>query len=134
MNSWKYIKSDIDINDINLFYQKTGVALPELVAEFILNHNNGRPRLNNVKMPSGEEHIFEKLLSFNPKDTENFFSTYENIKTSLTPEMFPIATDPFGNYFCLNAKNNFTVEFWNHEDRSTKNTGMDLLQLTKSLY
>jgi hypothetical protein len=134
MNTWKYVKSNIDAMDIFHLEQLTGTSLPQTISKFIINHNNGRPYLNNVKMPSGEEHIFEKLLSFNKNDVENFFSTYENIKSDLNPELIPIALDPFGNYFCLNVKNNFHVEFWRHESRSTESTGKDLLTLIEGLH
>lgn len=134
MNTWKYVKSNIDAVDICHLEQLTGTSLPQTISEFIINHNNGRPHLNNVNMPSGEEHIFEKLLSFNRSDVENFFSTYENIKSDLNPELIPIALDPFGNYFCLNVKNNFQVEFWRHESRSTESTGKNLLTLIEELH
>lgn len=134
MNTWKYIKLNIDTDDIRNFEKMTGVSLPQPVADFIVKNNNGRPHFNGVDMPSGDGHIFEKLLSFNQGDVENVFSTYENIKDDLKSGLIPVALDPFGNYFCLNSRNDFQVEFWKHESKSTENTGKDLLALIKALH
>ncbi len=134
MNAWKYIKFNVDKNDIRGFEQMAGVCLPHSIAEFIVGHNNGRPSLKGVDMPSGEGRVFEKLLSFNKGDVENVFTTYANLKADINSGLIPVALDPFGNYFCLNANKGFLVEFWEHESRSTESTGKDLLALIDALH
>lgn len=133
MNAWKYIKSNVDARDICAFEALAGMAFPRPVAEFLIAHNNGRPRPNGVQMPSGEEHVFEKLLSFSQGDVENVFSTFGNLQGELAPGLLPIALDPFGNYFCLDAKHGFQVVFWQHETRSAEQTGKDLFSLIDAL-
>ena len=134
MNTWKYVKANIDAKNIRQFEEVIGFSLPLPVAEFILAHNNGRPRLNAVDMPSGEERIFEKLLSFNEDDVENVFSTYENLRADLKPELIAIALDPFGNYFCIDTKNDCQVEFWMQESGAVEHTGKKLLALMDALH
>ena len=134
MNEWKYIKRNISRDDIGRLEKIAGVEIPQPVVGFIIEHNNGRPIRNTLLMPSGDERIFEKLLSFNEQDVENVFSTLNNHCDDFRDVgLIPVAMDPFGNYFCLNAKNNFRVDFWRHESGSTEVAANDLLTLINNL-
>jgi hypothetical protein len=134
MNEWKYIKRNVTHDDIGRLEEIARVKIPQLVAEFIVEHNNGRPIKNTLLMPSGDERIFEKLLSFNQQDIENVFSTLNNHRDDFPDAgLVPVAMDPFGNYFCLNAINNFRVDFWLHESGATEVAANDFLTLINNL-
>ena len=47
--------------------------------------------------------------------------------------LLPFAIDPFGNFICLDIKDN-TVVYWNHEINEVSSTGKNLSEFIESLY
>jgi len=133
MNIWKYIRTNISIDNIVKYEQEAGIVLTDEIKEFILTHNYARPEKNTFDTKDSKERVFLKLLSFNHDDKENVFDVYSSLKKELPVGIVPIAMDPFGNFICLDA-NNSTVVFWKHEDSKIEFISDTFPHLINSLY
>lgn len=98
------------MDNIQAVEDEFGIILPQDLINILFNFNNGRPEKNLFQV-SGTERVFKKLLSYNKGDRENIY-TYINILRNEDPALFPIASDPAGNFICLH---NGKITFWEHE-------------------
>jgi len=129
---WKY---KIELEDETVFddiENKRGVKIPEELKKLVKDANAASPDKYNYILESQEEKIFGAVLSFNKKDVD-----VDTIFTALViiddKNLIPFGIDSFGNYICLNMKEN-TVVFWNHELQSEESTGKSLKDFLKNLY
>lgn len=124
--NWRYVKPTT-IDRVLSAEEKYGVILPYDLKRLILQYNNGRPEKNRFNV-CGKDRVFKKMLSYNPGDKENIYP-YIDILREKSADLFPIASDPAGNFICLS---NNQIVFWEHElgvKEYICNTISDLLNL-----
>ena len=112
--NWKYVKPT-SIEKIQAVESENNIQLPQELKDLILQYNNGRPEKSSF-MVNGNERIFKKLLSYNQEDTENIYP-YIDILRNINKDLFPIASDPGGNFICLSEGK---IIYWEHEFQNKK--------------
>ncbi|CAH1202466.1 hypothetical protein PAECIP111893_01795 [Paenibacillus plantiphilus] len=93
------------------------VQFPEEYTRIVMEYDGATvsPNVFNVQ---GKERVFGGLLSFTHEvEGENIIEVYEAIKDRLPSMVFPIASDPAGNYICFDYRNGEKpkIIFWEHE-------------------
>ena len=107
--NWKYVKAT-SLDKIQAVEKEYDVSLPNDLINLLLESNNGRPEKSLFQVV-GTERVFKKLLSYNKEDRENIYPYIEILKNE-DKKLFPIASDPFGNFICLFEGK---IVFWEHE-------------------
>ncbi|MBP2299233.1 SMI1/KNR4 family protein [Azospirillum picis] len=123
MLTWKYVKNTVSSDDITAIERDWGITFGRDYVVCVLENNGGRPTPNGITTPSGQERIFERLLSLNPKDKDNVHGARHGFATSVAQaNLFPFGMDPFGNLFCFRGLRRTVkdVVFWNHETDVTE--------------
>ncbi len=114
--TWKYVKQLNDKNAVKDFLSKSGVNLPERIVRLLEQYNGGRPSEKEIITSDHKEHVFKSLLSYNTNDMETIYTVYPQFADRR--EIYPIGTDPAGNYICYDiAKEKFV--FLDHETDHT---------------
>jgi hypothetical protein len=98
--TWKYVKPLINIGAIEEFEKKANISLPLDLKECIKANNGGRPSYSIFDTANSKGRVFKALISFNELDVENIYKFFP-IKESQFNDLIPFASDPFGNYLCL---------------------------------
>ena len=107
--NWKYVKAT-SLDKIQAVEKEYDVSLPNDLINLLLESNNGRPEKSLFQV-IGIERVFKKLLSYNKEDRENIYPYIEILRNE-DSKLFPIASDPFGNFICLFEGQ---IVFWEHE-------------------
>lgn len=124
--NWKYVKTT-SLDKIQAVEKEYGISLPQDLISLLLESNNGRPEKSLFQV-IGIERVFKKLLSYNKEDRENIYPYIEILRNE-DSKLFPIASDPSGNFICLYEGN---IVFWEHESGKKQyicDTITDLLTL-----
>lgn len=129
----KRVKKLNNVNVINKFEQDYEIILPDLLKEFIISNNGGRPNLDITKTKTGIEVEIKSFLSFNTEDTENIYSVIEYFKKEFNDTIVPIATEPSGDYFCINV-NDGSIVYWNQETNDLTYLFENFNKFINSLY
>lgn len=127
--TWKYVKPTSE-EKILAVEKSKNVSLPKDLKDLILLNNNGRPSLSTFDTKKTKERVFKKLLSYNENDLENVYGAIEILKDQ--KGLFPVASDPFGNFICL--KNCNKVVFFNHESSDVEDISNTVTELIDNLY
>lgn len=130
---WKRVKPLGQFNSINNFEQEYEITLPDNLKEFIIANNGGRPNLDIIKTSDGNELEIKALLSFNKEDIENIYKVIDYFKGEFNGKIVPIATEPSGNYFCIDLTNN-SIVYWEHETNELIFIAKDLVEFLNCLY
>ena len=130
---WKRVKPLVEKDSINKFQEIYGIVFPEELKELIKVNNGGRPSLDIIKTVEGEELEVKALLSFNKEDVENIYNVINYFKEHFQVRIVPIATEPSGNYFCINLTNN-SIVYWNHETNKETLISNGIKEFLMSLY
>lgn len=130
---WKRVKPLILPNSVDKFEQDYEITLPDSLKEFITNNNGGRPSLDIIKTEDGREVEIKALLSFNKEDTENIYKVIEYFNEQFNSKIVPIATEPSGDYFCIDITND-SIVYWEHEDNKLTFIAKDLDEFLNCLY
>ena len=130
---WKRVKPLSQSNSLNIFEQDYGITLPHNLKEFIIINNGGRPNLDIIKTPDGNEVEIKALLSFNKEDTENIYKVIDYFKKQFNGKIFPIATEPSGDYFCIDINSN-SIVYWKHETNELTFIASDFVEFLDNLY
>lgn len=128
---WNY---KINLNDKGVFSEiegNRGIKIPDELKKLIVDGNAATPEKYNFMVESTER-VLGAILSFN-KEEEDTDTVYTALEVITDKDFFPFAIDPFGNYICMNLKNEEIV-FWNHETGEVNSTGKKLDAFLKSLY
>ena len=126
--NWKYVKPTT-IEKIQYVEKNCSIKLPQDLKDLILQYNNGRPECSSFNI-NGKEHVFKKLLSYNKEDIENIYP-YIDILRKESKDLFPIASDPAGNFICLSEGR---IVYWEHELRKKTFICNTISELINSLY
>jgi hypothetical protein len=114
--------------EIERFEKTHRLRLPEQYKQFLLAQNGGVPAqrvlISKVTETEGQEFVVRRLLPLSPEskvgfeNLESFFQTYKGREPRMPREMLPIASDPFGNLFCIQTRGDGAgrVYFWSHDD------------------
>jgi ankyrin repeat protein len=105
--------------------KKLGIRLPDSYRAFLLEYNGGTPEPNGLcrkrkKNPTEVCHYFLQVDS--GRDHDDWSRLFEQMKDKEAPvlplRLAPIATDPFGNFFCISVsgKDAGKIYFWHHEE------------------
>lgn len=125
---WKYVKPT-SLDKIQAVEKEYGINLPEDLVNLLLEYNNGRPEKTLFRV-AGKERVFKKLLSYNKEDRENIYP-YIDVLRNENVKLFPIASDPAGNFICLYEGN---IVFWEHETAQKQYICDTITELIELLY
>lgn len=127
---WKY-KIELDNKDVFSEIEKErGIKIPEELKELVVNANAATPEKCRY-MLGNDERVLGSILSFNKEDEAD--SVFLALKVIDDKNLLPFAIDPFGNFNCLDIKDNMVV-YWNHELDEVSSTGKNLSEFIGSLY
>lgn len=130
---WKRVKPLSDSNTFSNFEKEYGILLPDFLKELIVNKNAGRPSLSIIKTADGNELEIKSLLSFNKEDVENIYNVIEYFKKEFEGKIIPIATEPSGDYFCIDLTND-SIFYWCHETNKLTFIAQNIFDFLKGLY
>lgn len=128
---WKYVKQTT-ADKINYVEKCCEIHLPEDLKEFILQYNNGRPIKSTFDSERTKGLEIKKLLSYNEDDKESIYTFLEVIRSE-NKSLFPVASEPAGDFICLDTSNNKIVHY-NHETTSIEFISNSFSEFIKKLY
>lgn len=115
-----------NLKDVENFEAETGLIFPESYREFLLIHNGGIPDNSRISIPGHKARIIQSFYALtNPAKIYTIRYLVETYKDRIPKEMLPIANDPAGNLFLINAgsgRDYGKIYFWNHEQESDAET------------
>jgi hypothetical protein len=129
--NWKRVKPLKD--SIEDFEKEQGVIVPAVLKEVIALHNGGRPSPEIIKTAAGKEVEIKSLLSFNKQDTETIYNVIGYFKERYKGTLLPFASEPSGDYFCMNL-NELTIVYWEHETNEVSKVSDSLNEFMGGLY
>ncbi len=114
---WKWSDLPLNIATIKKIEKQMNISFPQDFKKFIMENNAGYPSKKYIYLASNENKVFNALLNLKEGgDDPSLFETYINIKDRLPKNIIPFASDPFGNYFCLNfGEYPPSICYWDHE-------------------
>lgn len=128
--NWKY-KIELDNKGVFSEIEKDrGIKIPKELEELVVNANAATPEKCRY-MLGNDERVVGAILSFNKEDEAD--SVFLALNVVDDKNLLPFAIDPFGNFICLDIKDN-TVVYWNHEINEVSSTGKNLSEFIESLY
>ncbi len=80
--------------------KEIGVEFPEDYIGFVKKFHGGSPEFEVVDIPERNECVFNRLLSFS-KNESTILKVVLQLSDRLPKNLIPIASDPFGNYYCF---------------------------------
>jgi cell wall assembly regulator SMI1 len=114
----------IDPSDVDALEKEMRVKFPEPYRAFLIAYHGGRPTPSNFfpvihgRVTPMRIHFFLGIYDdLNSCDLRWNFNT---LKGRIPNKVIPIASDEFGNRFCLDLRSRVTspVLFWNHEEEA----------------
>ncbi|MBN1698939.1 MAG: SMI1/KNR4 family protein [Spirochaetales bacterium] len=115
---WFVKKKDISDKEIIKVENIFNIRFPEDYRECVKINNGGAPKPEAYDFKDHKEAVFEWLLNFNEGLANNIIKTYNAIKDRLVDNIYPFASDPFGNYICFDYREDKKapkIVFWDHE-------------------
>lgn len=111
----------IDATRLDAVERRLGVRLPEDYRRFLLTFNGGRPVPANFVVSVDAEPRWMRVHFFfgvdDDVDSTDLLWNFDTLSGRLPRHVVPIASDEFGNCFCLDIRRsvNGPVLFWDHE-------------------
>ncbi|WP_288222362.1 SMI1/KNR4 family protein [uncultured Clostridium sp.] len=130
---WKRVKPLSQSNSLKNFEEDYGIIIPDVLKELIITNNGGRPSLDIIKAADGKEVEVKALLSFNKEDKENIYNVIEYFKKEFDGKILPVATEPSGDYFCIDLTSN-SIVYWEHETNVLTFIAKDFVEFLNCLY
>lgn len=114
---WILEKGTTSEKTVKQVQDRLGVVFLEAYIDFILLHPGGRPRPNSTQLPKGRQITIKSLLPLEATRQGNVLQVLEWLSDRLPPKLVPVVDDNFGNYFCLDYRQEGkpSVVFWDHE-------------------
>ena len=110
---WLYKQRDLTTVDFIDVEKEFNVTLPDDYKKLIKEINGGALPSAYLIIDGYDEVSYSRNVPLNREAKANIFDIGKYIMDNKN-YLFPVANDGFGNYFCLNLKNN-TVVFLDHE-------------------
>lgn len=129
---WKYIKPLKNKNAIKEFLLKKNITLSEDTILCLEINNGGRPVSNRFDTNKNKECVFKALLSYNQDDAENIYHSYSAELQNQV--LFPLATDPAGNFICADLENEAQIILWKTESGTREVISASLADMINNLY
>jgi hypothetical protein len=127
---WKYVKPLVNKAAVEEFEIKHNILLPASLKQCVKMNNGGRPDKNTFDTDKSKERVFKTLLSFNENDVENIY-TYFPLIRSENPTLIPFASDPGGNFICIEDG---AVVLLLHETGGTEKAASSYTEFLDKLY
>ncbi len=118
--NWLYekkLKNPQSISEVETIF---GIKFPQDYKKIVLEHNAATPSPNTIDTKRETGKAFGEILNFNLDAKENIISLYEELKSKIPNNVFPIAIDPGGNFLCFDyreSEDNPKVLRWDHEQK-----------------
>ena len=137
--TWKYNRGPVSDKIVAGVEKTFNVKFPEDYIGCIKTNNGGRPDPRVFDFEGHGEAVFSSLLHFDLKKKGSITSIYDHIKKRLPNNVFPFASDSFGNYLCFDYRNSDSpiIVFWNHEipgDAAIRSVCSSITELLGKLY
>jgi hypothetical protein len=129
-STWKYVKALTVGTAIEDFEGEHHISLPQDLKQCMKTNNGGRPVKNGFDTETSKGRVFKTLLSFNPSDAESM-QKYFPIVRSEKSTLIPFASDPGGNFLCLQ---NGEVVLFLHETGAVESVAKSFTALLEKLY
>ena len=123
MVKWLDTDEPVKKEDIEHVEKEFGIRFPKDYAEYAMQNHGGVPDPNSFDFEGRKGAVFERLLSYDETQPHYILKVYHWIKTRLPRKVYPIGSDPFGNYICFSYRENESnpcIVFWDHEKASPK--------------
>ncbi|MHC0037729.1 SMI1/KNR4 family protein [Pseudoneobacillus sp. C159] len=130
---WKRVKPLEPVTSIEIFESDHGFTVPEFLKDFIHQYNGGRPSLDITKTKSGREVQIKTFLSFNKKDIETVHNVIGYFKKQFHGNLLPFASEPSGDYFCVDLTN-LSIVYWEHETNEIQKVADNFYKFINGLY
>jgi hypothetical protein len=128
---WKYVKPLKNEDTIMMLETENGIKLPTDIISCIQQNNGGRPEKKVFDTQYSSGRVFKTLLSFNEEDIETVFTAI-NILKEEGLNIFPLASDPGGNYICYDQEKGIVL--WLHETNTTEKISENFTDFLTRLY
>jgi hypothetical protein len=116
--TWDSTHGAVDMSQVNKIEEALGVNLPKDYIECARINNGGYPSKEAFDFGTRTEVVFNRLLSFHESKNNYIVSVFNGLRELLTDEIYPFASDPFGNYLCFDYSSggkSAVIVFWDHE-------------------
>ena len=110
---WLDKKRYLTAEDFTVVEKVFNICLPADYKEIVKEINGGALPSAYVLIDGVGEVSYSRNVPLNKESKANIFDIGKYIMNNENG-LFPISGDGFGNYFCLNFRNN-TVVYWDHE-------------------
>lgn len=135
--SWKYVE-ELHADSINVSEHLLNICFPLDYKSYILICNAGKPSLSRFDIKDRKECVLDYMLNLNIESENSIVKTSIFLHgVGLSPNLIPIAIDPFGNYLCYKFLKQGTppgIFFWDHELHSTTFVCDDFASFLQILY
>ena len=108
MTNWRYVKPLEDKNQLVETERTFGSYFGSAYVLAVIENNGGRPPVDSYNTNLTKERTIKSLLSYNKDDFGNIYKAIQ-IVDKIRDDVFPFATDDFGNYICFRKKDSSIV-------------------------
>ncbi len=129
---WKYVKPLREKGVVEKFLRDNNILLSDEIVACLKENNGGRPMNEVFDTDKSKERIFKALLSYNKTDRETIYSCYPGIFRE--KGLFPLATDPAGNFISVDLRNNNAIIFFELESGTKEFIANTIGELVEKLY
>lgn len=130
--TWNYVKPLKDPNAVDHFLEQNHIELEQNLIDLLKNHNGGRPSPDTFDTSLTKERVFKALLSYNMEDRETIYKCYS--KELKERALFPLATDPAGNYICIDLGGENDIVFFETESLGKERVANSFEEFINQLY
>lgn len=129
---WKCVKPLNSEDDVDKFLKQNDIKMPREIISCIKENNGGRPSPNIFTTETKKERILKAILSYNSNDKETIYVCYPSVFKD--KGLFPIASDPAGNFICIDLKSNNAIVFFEHESGNKEFIANGFSEFLNNLY
>jgi hypothetical protein len=116
---WLFTKNKSNQQEIIKIEKLFNIKFPKDYIDCAVQNHSGAPSPDVYDFKNHKEAVFEWLLSLDTESTSYIVNDYNMIKDRLAVNIYPFASDPFGNYICFDYRVGKDkppkIVFWDHE-------------------